>query len=877
MSSFDMESPIKHKMLSAGENLLSQTNISSSEHKDKETRARVAIKKLLESEAERNEDLSEDNQVIEKQIKSLILLLVEKDQKIREMKVKRPEKKLSQKLALQRFVVWIRKMMKFKAKAGFLSLKRKFFGVRKERIQVWIRGKRLNKLLGWSKKYLSRYLKVVIRKLDLVERVVIRKFRIYFSLIVSPVSEFKKEHFRCSGRLVKLLIAKNYSNRVLYFWFSVFKSKTIFKHSSKSKNMKKSLCLCLRRVINTKIRALFNYLHLYGSKFVIQALKEDHKSFLNTYKSKIQFEIYIKILNEICKQKTISTASNFLSKWKSKVPKSLSKLNKFKTLMQILIHKRFNSLIQTSSKTYLPKKLFSLFSQSLKSTFKIFQLLYRKNRILAYKKQIAEAYTLCLSAKEKQELLENQIEKTEIENKFLHHKKSELESGLSVLYNEITSTDSDITRLKQEIESNSKKIASLSSPALNSSKFSQESQTLQQKITQQQDYLALASNKLQQLIEKHEKLAQENLSIQNHCNLTQQNIDTTQSKYSKIIEEMRTKSEQKNDVQSLAQTYSLLEEELRNLVVLLKSESQETRSAKDELSLKVKHLEQMKSQIEENEEVYQQTEFEINRLENEFNRESETKEIQLQEIVAEISNVKEKLNRSKEEIEKLNNLVKENSGKAKSIAKMTEDLHGLQKTYENNKKKLSGLKESSSNNTLSISDLQKQIKDIDNLVKVKKEENEKKRIEISFLENKIALAELTVQESQKQLKVKQKSRSELENYVKTLEQQVSRLEDACFKQNSQDLNFYNNENTALAQKAERLERELEYFNEEAAQRRREVAQVKPEIENYRIILAAMEEKIAENELRLRETEMEKERFKAETKILRDRLNSLNYN
>ena len=872
-----MESPIKHKMLSAGENFLSQGNISSSEQKDRETRARVAIKKLLESEAERNEDLSEDNQVIEKQIKSLILLLVEKDLKIRELKIKRPEKKLAQKLALQRFVVWIRKMMKFKAKAGFLSLKGNFLSTEKDGILVRARGKRLKRLFRWTRKYLSVYMRVIKRKFDLIERVIMSKFRIYFSLIVCSVSELRRDHFRYSARLAKLLIAKNYSSRLLYFWFSVFKSKTVCKNSSKSKDMKKILCHCLRRVINTKIRALFNSLHLYGSKFVIQALKDDHKSFLSTYKSKIQLEIYIKILDEICKQNNFSTASKSFNKWKSRLPKSISKLNRFKTLMAILIHRRFHSIIQISSKTYLPNKLLFVFSQSLQSTFKFFQLLYRKNRILAYKKQIAEAYTLCLSAKEKQELLESQIEKSDIESKFLHHKKSELESRLTALHNELSSTDSEIIRLKQEIDSNSKKISSLSSPALNSSKFTQESQTLQLKISQQQDYLNLASSKLNQLIEKHEKLTQENLSIQNHCNLTQQNIEATQQKYSKIIEEMRAKSEQKNDVQSLAQTYTLLEEELRNLLVVLKSESQESRSAKDELTLKVKHMEQMKSQIEENEEIYQETEFEINRLENELNRESETKEIQLQEIVAEISHVKEKLSKSKEEIEKLNNVIKENSGKAKSIVKLTEDLHGLQKVYENNRKKLGGLKESSINNVLSISDLQKQIKDIDALVRAHKEENEKKRVEISFLENKIALAELTVQESQKQLQVKLKTRGELENYVKTLEQQVNRLEEACFKQNSQDLNFYNNENTALAQKAERLERELEYFNEEAAQRRREVAQVKPEIENYRIILAAMEEKIAENELKIRETEMEKERFRAETKILRDRLNSLNYN
>ena len=48
----------------------------------------------------------------------------------------------------------------------------------------------------------------------------------------------------------------------------------------------------------------------------------------------------------------------------------------------------------------------------------------------------------------------------------------------------------------------------------------------------------------------------------------------------------------------------------------------------------------------------------------------------------------------------------------------------------------------------------------------------------------------------------------------------------------------------------------------------EVAQVKPEIENYRINLAAMEQKIAENELKIRETENERDKLPTEGKSLR---------
>ena len=171
---------------------------------------------------------------------------------------------------------------------------------------------------------------------------------------------------------------------------------------------------------------------------------------------------------------------------------------------------------------------------------------------------------------------------------------------------------------------------------------------------------------------------------------------------------------------------------------------------------------------------------------------------------------------------------------------------------------------------MNINSLQKEISELSLLTKQKKTMTEKVKTENSVLLNKIALASLNIQENQKIFNKKHKAKEELENYIQILEQQASKLSIAKTKHSSYEAETIQYEIQELRINAERLEKELAYVKEEAAQRRKEVSQVLPEINNYANILAAIEEKIAENDSKILETGIEKERIRAEAKALKAR-------
>jgi chromosome segregation ATPase len=860
----DIESPVKKRQPLESQEILSFA----SDQKNKDSRVRVAIKKLLESEAERNEDLKEENQVIEKQIKALVLLLVEKDEKIKGLKVRKVDKRLNKKFAFQRIFYRIQGILNKKKKIAVLRILNRREWKKLEGVRVALRNEELKKRLFWGFRVFERYFRVFFKDLAGVQRVLKKNLRIYFKTLIFPCKSMKISKVKNFSRLISLFQSISTRRSFLSSWFKLLKRKTLPVKTESIKNIRNFLCFRLQRTVKTYLKSIIFNLKTFCENLNLHSLKTSHKSFLSSYKKNTQQDLNLQVLNFIYKKKITQKSSHFLNKWKKKTLKINLKSFNLQKIFSKILQKRLNFFFRKSSKKRLPTKLFLIFSEKTWQIFRLFQRLYRKNRILAYKKHFSESLESCISAKDTFETLESKIEKSEIESRLLSHKVSEQSSELRSLESLCSENNVKLKTLKQNLlEKHSKLETLLHSPLQN-----QNLSTLEKKSLQQVEYLEAASSKLHLLQEKHEKLTQENLSIENHSKVLQQSIENSSLKYTKIIEESKSRTDQRSDVQSLSQTSNILEEELKNLSFLIKNTSSDLKLLKEKIL--EKNTETLQQEIFNSQAREEEVLFEVNRLESELSRENEGKEKQLQEISSEITHVKEQLKFSKDDIEKLKNFLKESAGKVKNLGKITEDLNVLKSNFESGRKKLTELKEINFLQQSNLTSLQKKSKELEFSIRSRKDDAEKRRIEISLLENKLVLSELSSQESQKQLKTHQKSKEDLETYTKTLEQQVFRLEEACSKQVSQDITFYTFENAGLSQKVERLEQELLFFNEETAQRRREVAEVKPEIENYRVILAAMEEKIAENELKLKETQLEKQRIQAETKILKERLKSL---
>lgn len=868
----DWESPVRPKMRSAGTTFVAESvqvrpNLAS-EQKNRENRTKAAIKHLLESEAERNEELAEDNLIIEKQIKALIGLLVEKDEKIKLLQGQKPEKRFFFKFGAEDFVSALDKIQK---RHSFKRFSQFFVNLEKLDVRILklkILGNKLIKCFSRGFNEVNKYFRLLNMNYGVLDRIGKKRIRNYFNY-------FRKGRIFEAGKLenvtkavlglAQILVRKSELKVIFEQWKKISKTK-----------LQRYYCTMLQSVFRDRLRKMFFRLKKRTLEKLSLDLKEAHKNYLNNFKQKSQQHISLYALNNIVKCKRASDILFFFSVWKQHI--QINTNIKLVPLHQALIQplrKVFKAFINLSKKDNLCKSLKNILTPYIKSYFTQTILILKKLKLDHLRSAIEESCQSSLSLKDLNNSLVSELSELETENSSMKSKISVLLKEVQEVENSLETTEKHYSVLYQQTNFHLQQLDSYTSQtATLTSKYAEELNNLQIKAKKQQLYIETANNKLQQLIKKHELSHAENSTIITKNQTLQQSLKKMNDNYKKVLEEIKPISDSKTDLSNLSQTLGLQEEELGSLKFKLKNESNELKNLKAQSNSKSSELEQQKLKATRLEEYLQKTIQDINRLESDLQNEAENKDFRLQELNTQIDSMKFQINKSRDEIENLRIQIKETSAKVKYPAKLPDELQVASKALETNKNKLSALRDTVSSNTSVFSAAQREMFELKKLIQTKKEEFDKKRIENSLLENKIALAEIGVQESQKQSRFRQKSKEELENYIKTLEQQVSKLNEAIYKQNSQESMIVNNENLALAQKVEKLERELEFFNEEAAQRRMEVAQVKPEIENYQIILAAMEEKIAENESKLRETEMERDKLRAEGKILKDRFLSL---
>lgn len=812
MSSLDTSSPIsplksRPRMWKSPNNFSMSSSKSSknlsSLQKDKEFRARATIRKLLEDEANKNEELAEENDILSKQIKSLIALLVEKDEKITNLNKneQNPKEKVEEFVyKLDRF---IKRKLRLYVIFGFCKV---FYeNVRKNQLfrEFSLKNKRICRIgLRFCQEGLQRIVKKSKINVRRLRKVLNKRLRIVFSEIL-----LQKCGFRYALKFFEILQCR-----------------------VRGRNCVQRLRDCWKRWVRYgKIIKNINRYNTGGKN-------------INGIDSKYAGLLLLKSIISCQKQKY------FLEIIKSLLKTSLSRSIYHTNALRL-------SLIQNPS----TKDLSSLSNS-------ISDLLESSNQILSHQ----SSYTETLSK------LDSDISFLTTENSTLTNTLSSETQKLQDLSSTLESSTKHYQTLQEKASGQIKLLESFASKSSNfQSKYDQESSTLHEKIKKQQDFMKAAHTKLQQLIDKHKQMTEENDLIKNKSSTIQLTIKKIHENYAKVVEEkakfQASENGTKNELGSLYHTSQVLEDEIATLKSQLKNLVNELGNLKEEYGNKLLIIENLQGKISEYEEYDEHLAGEIQNLEQEIEKEYETKEFKLQECQAEIQTTKDLIVKSRKDIENLKSQIKETSAKNKFYPqKPLEEYSVISKKHEESKKVLANLKNSVLTITSAIASNQKEISETKLVLRARKEDIEKKKLENSLLENKISLISINMQESRKNHKVKQKNKGELENYCKTLELQLQKLRENHVKQTSFDVEHLKGDIITMGVQAEKMEKELIYVKEEAKQRRLEVAQVKPEIENYANILAALEEKIAENEDRMLQVEVERDKIRAETKIVRSR-------
>ncbi|OMJ67137.1 hypothetical protein SteCoe_35787 [Stentor coeruleus] len=812
MSSLDTSSPIsplksRPRIWKSPNNFIMSSSKSSksisSLQKDKEIRARITIRKLLEDEANKNEELAEENEILSKQIKSLIALLVEKDEKI--MDLNKNEQNPKEKI--EEFVYKIDRIIKKKLRLfvafGFCKVFHE--KTRKNNLfkEFFLRNKRICRIgLRFCHEGIQRIVKkskINVRRLN---KILNKRLRIVFN---------------------DILLQKSGFNHTLKFF---------------------EILQCRIKGINC-VQKLRNYWKRWiRYNKTIKSINRYNRGgiTINSIDSKYAGFLLVKSVISCQKQKY------FLDIRKSLLRKSFSKSNFHTNALRL-------SLTQNSSS----KNLSTLFNS-------ITDLFETTNQILSRQ----SSYTETISK------LDYEITFLTTENSTLTNTLSSKTEKLQNLSSTLETSSKHYQTLQEKASDQIQLLETFTSKSSNfQSKYDQESSSLHEKIKKQQDFIKAAHTKLQQLINKQKQMTEENDLIKNQSTSIQMTIQKIHKNYAKVVEEKAkfqvSENETKNELGSLYHTSQVLENETNTLKSQLKNLISELENLKEEYGNKLLTIENLEGKISEYKEYDEHLAGEIQNLEQEIDKEYETKEFKLQECQAEIQTTKDLISKARKDMENLKSQLKEVSDKNKFYSqKPFEEYSVVTKKYEESKKVLTNLKNSVLTISSSIASNQKEISETKFAIRASKEDIEKKKLENSLLENKISLVSINMQENKKNKKVKRKNREELETYIKTLELQLQKLRENHLKQTNYDVEHLKGEIIIMGIQAEKMERELIYVKEEAAQRRLEVAQVKPEIENYANILAALEEKIAENEDRMLQVEVERDKIKAEIKIVRNR-------
>lgn len=856
------------------------TNSPKSLNSEKEFRARATIRKLLEDEAERNEELSEENEILENQIKSLVALLVEKDEKLSALKNSntRPIEFNCNRL---NFVLnCLCGRLELNVKFAFLKiLEFSGFGLGR----LWVRRLTPRVLDNLGRKLVTKVVakafKVIFRNFGFFHRILRKRAIQWLNIIITnPIKKDLEAELKINKMCMcikKFQISQTSIIKSIRTWKNTSLSNTRYKTQAQSNPRlihatipynKKHLLYTVSKIFKlSKKKYLFDLI-TQVNLIDMNCLKQSHKKFLTNFASTSKVSICFTALSTLLNTKLTLFTQKLLYRWKSPKPTNIKVYFIIEALRKIL-SKKFLQIFKKKS-VFLPCLVKKLWENKLKDYLDtiISYILNQNHKNIElnvdYTSETLENVKIAIKDQQKQtEYYQSQIlslsaaiesEKNAISSLKLKSKQAE---DLCI---QLINKKNAQTELFES--SNSEK-------SLIQERFAKENSSLQENIKKQQEFYENANSKLKQLIEKYEKTLEENEIITSKNTHIQTVIKKLQESFSVVAEE-KIKAQQfennsKQEINSLISTSQALEEEIQSLKGKIKAS--EIDNLKEKYLKLIEAIEETKFQVNSYERSFVELNSDIESMKNTI----ETEDFKTQELNSVSYGIKTKIPKTREETGGLKYSLKDSS-KNKHSSKPSEDLNSLGKKLEDSKQSLQALKSSNSSLSSSLPSLQNEIQDLKSSIKDQKKLYEKKKTEISLKQNKISLIALNIQESKKQASNKLKANEDLESYIKTLENQVQKLENTISKQSMFDVNAINNEKYNLALKADKLQEELNYVNEEATQRRQEVAQVITEINNYANILAAIEGKIAENENKILETNQERDKYKSETRALRSR-------
>ena len=858
---------------------------------EKEQRARAIIIKLLDDEAERNEELGEENHILETQIKSLVLLLVEKDEKLSSLKLPRHSMNKEQNYASVLHFQLLSKKAKERLNFGLKRIRFYIFYVSMFKISNKTKIKILkdigNRII---KRWPLLLFKKIKQNLTTINSLIRKKLEESFHSIIYHLNFIA---LRKKAKIVPLLfkvIFKANIKSILRCFLNNWKKLLAYKEQDISINLahsilnlsktppkigyqKRFLPISITFIINLEIQEIFYTIMQQSSFKKLLLIKARQKNFLTDFTKNSKRSISFNSLNSIISRKNIIFTLRLFQKWKMARVSSIKIIYFIESLTKVL-KRVFSHIFKVKTSLSLAYSIRSRYMLRLTSSFYMLKLYAVSQHTSEFSQEIE--YLAESSAD-----INESIIKCKNEISVYSNKCNDLRSELSAEEQAIENLKQDIFKAnsfyKELLEKANKQNSYLDSFSDKTSsvqaKFSQENHLLQEKIRKQQDFFKTANLKLQQLVDRYEQIISENQMIASKNEHIQNSIKKLHESYSSILEEklktQHSETESKLELSSLQSTCQAFNDEIHGLKSSLKNSSSQLSSLKEEFAHRMQSLDEIKDEVENYQVTTDKLLSEVHELEIDINTEFEVKELKINECGIEIQTLREQYEKSKEEIENIKSQIKEKNNKAKT-KKAPGDIRTLTRRLEETKASLVSIKTNISSVNEVISSSEHEISEVESGIQTKCELYEKKKSENRNLENKISQLARAIQESKKITQRAHKSKEDLKSYIRTLENQTQQLKNAASRQASFDIGSLQSENEVLAIKAAKLEKELSYVNEEAAQRRQEVAQIMPEIENYANILAAIEGKIAENEGKIADADEERDRARSEIKALRSR-------
>ena len=866
---------------------LSSANFSSEVYL-KEKKARKRLRELLEEQADINETLADENEILVVQQKSLLKLLITKDKQLQKIaaygcSMNTTTSCTQEAINYPSVFSGLEKVERFftgRLRTCFRRIeKTKWESICKRTQTTWS----LKVMCGVFKDLEFRVLKKAFCnfKNNLKSDFNLPKLigRIFKSRVQAGFNKLGLYHLsmkldssrnrNLASKLPFLMLA--YVQRVWELRVNLTKWK------SQSKARKSGRILS--RVLSEKFLKFQGAGFLQIKNFLIdknrKKLKEDHTKELMRLSAFSKKFICVNAVVCACKKLDTIQVQKYFWKWKGNNKQLgvfiLSKVlsNYFARGVKLFFHNQPTStllpyLLRQKSLDVLKFCFFKLQNSAPQEAPQEMNELEGQLIKISEQKKGLETYVYSIE-KEKGDLTQL-LNKKEQECKQLSEKISkhldQLEVYQTKTQEEKDSLTSENTSLKSKLEYSATQIESLD----------QEVNSLQSKISQLEDEKRMADLKISKLESSFKKVQESYAHVMNEKSKVQAN-----------------ELEHKKQLISLTNTIDSLAEDKDNLIEKLTQASNDLSDLRDQLTFQQQQNKKLSSELEyyfEREKQLQQT---IQELEENLEEESELQRSNLFQKDNEIKQLKEQNQSYKEQVDQLKKELEkktQNSDKERVKKLMRENAQLSAKLEEFQKQAFQG-KSTSSQLSSQVLKLNKEIADLKIEVKNSKHYISQTQHENSNLKQELENAQHSIKKIQTERDrlldslqtVKEQGESKaqtkinnLRDYCTQLENQITYLKSEVSKKNNQ----YNETETLKLEKKElenrlsELQEEVEACRDEAFKSREEVAKVCTEIENYANILEAMEEKILETEERAKKAEQAREQAESEIKAVRQR-------